>query len=158
MNIVMFADDNNPENFEVPFSADEKFRIGKGLISRALKTIDLSGRHNVARRTFQKYGTVIRRGGMLYRTGGRPPLIDEQGFSHALDYVFGNPGCSDDELNDLANYEHQETYRRKHRIDEDVNIDIPPLRKNTRLRFHKKLKVMMAEQENEDYDDDEMMP
>jgi hypothetical protein len=147
----MFADDNNPEMFEIPFSADEKWRIGKGLISGTFKTKDLSGRHNIARRTFQHYGGVIRKGGILYRTGGRPPKIDEEGFSDGLEYLIHNPDLTDHELNDLANYQHECTYRRRHRIDDDVDIDIPPLTKDTRNRFRRKLKVMMAEQ---DLDDD----
>jgi hypothetical protein len=129
------TDEDHEDLDAYELSATQKRGMGRDIVSGHLTTRKVHHRHNLKRRTVQKYAHVVRVGGILYDKGGRPCQIDEIGFLRLGKYWFDNPGLSNDSVKVIIDLERERTHNRRLGVDEAVEVCLPSLHRSTYCRY-----------------------
>jgi hypothetical protein len=107
------ASDSDGGEHASPLLGRDKVALGCQINRGALTTAAVELRYNVARRTAQKYATVIKKGGCLYDKGGRPSTIDSIGIQEVADFIVRNPDSSTDTIRAMLRTAHVNTLKRR---------------------------------------------
>mgnify|MGYP005990211493 CR=1 FL=1 len=107
------AIDNNGGEHASRLLGRDKVALGCKINRGALTTSAVELRYNVARRTAQKYATVIKKGGCLYDKSGRPPAIDALGIQEVAEFIGRNPDTSKATIRTQLRNAHVNTLKRR---------------------------------------------
>ena len=95
-------------------------------------------------RTAQKYAQVVRNGGTLHKESGRPLLIDVEGLQNMAAHV---AEYTNKDINILIDLEHENTYRKRHMVGKDEEINIPAMSMKSVGRYVKKVLAIVNDEE-----------
>ena len=126
-------------------SGSDKINIGHQIVAGKESTKEAHKVHNVNIRTIQRYAKSAREGKCLYKESGRPKKIDEEGFKNICYHVIGSGEVAEEDIKHFINYEYENTYRRRHNLDDDVDVDLTPLSRATCHRYVKEVKRRLNE-------------
>jgi hypothetical protein len=122
---------------------EEKMGLGERINCGALTTSAVQTSYHIAKRTAQKYATVIKQGGCLYDHGGRPTAIDMCGLLEIAYLVARDPDCSRSQMISLLDSEHANTHKRRRRTPDDEVVVLGKISRSSYLRYERKVRALV---------------
>jgi len=89
----------------------------------------------------------VRNGGTLHKKSGRPLLIDVEGLQNMAAHVARHPEYKNKDINILIDLKHENTYRKRHMVGKDEEINIPATSMKSVGRYVKKVLVILNDEE-----------